>query len=149
MSLAATGPSMTLVGSICRLPVGLFTCYCANVAILTRSGHPEISCARGRSQWCLDAQAQPRADFLGWYTAVPGARAPRLLALASHSFRQLPTRPVSLLERTGQSSLITPLPVPDTRPGGFRTGEAPAAPVYSGELVGRRPCFRFAVLAWR
>ena len=43
MSLAATGPSMTLVGSNCRLPVGLFPCCFGNIAILPRRGHPAVS----------------------------------------------------------------------------------------------------------
>ena len=45
VSLAATGPSMTLVGCKCRcrLPVGLYPCCSGNVVILPRREHWEVS----------------------------------------------------------------------------------------------------------
>ena len=43
ITLAASGPSTTLVGCYCRLPVGLFPCGSGNVVILPKHGHGEAS----------------------------------------------------------------------------------------------------------
>jgi hypothetical protein len=67
----------------------------------------------------------------------------------SYSFRQLPTRPLSLLERTGQSSSGSRR-CPSLAVGRVVFARANlAAPVCLGQLGGSRQCFRFAVLAWR
>src|SRR5439155_24146647 len=44
---------------------------------------------------------------------------------------------------------LTPVPFPGSGTGGVSARANLAAPGCSGQLVGRRQCFRLAVLAWR